>query len=172
MELNQCSSGRSYIEAVHLFYSTITFVFPDLSTFKCFERLVPRSQFHGIKRMSLAWNYGEVGWDFEYNHLPCPSNEQTWKEVCKAVSEMRGLEFVRVLLENCPGSPYQDSDLDLQQPLWKIQKSAMVELFVYGEKKELTRMCGCGCGRTKNRCYGSQLYEDASPEPGWLSESQ
>ncbi|KAL5389697.1 hypothetical protein DPSP01_002191 [Paraphaeosphaeria sporulosa] len=167
LEPQQCvailqACKRTYVEAAHLLYTTHTFMFSDLTSFLCFERLVPSHHWHRIKSIGITWDYDEVGHDFEYDHLPCPTNEETWKEVCRAVSEMKGLEHLRVDLEKCPMNPYQASDLDLQQPLRDITAPIVLDLFVYGKRKALTAICGCGCGGIEGRCYGSVAFDQTS----------
>ncbi|KAL5414651.1 hypothetical protein PMIN04_008931 [Paraphaeosphaeria minitans] len=161
--LQACKKTR-YVEAAHLLYSTNTFMFPDLTTFLCFERIVPSLHWHHIKSIGIAWDYEEVNYDFQYDHLPCPTNAKTWKEVYREFSKMKGLERLRVDLKNCPLSPYQDSDFDLQQPLRDITIPAVLELFVYGKRKALAAVCGCGCAGTEGRCCGSETLDQLSLE--------
>jgi hypothetical protein len=149
MSRKHFSFYHRYVEAAHLLYSTNTFMCSDLTTFLCFERLVPSHQWHRIKSIGIAWDYDEVNYDFQYDHLPCPTNQQTWNEVCRAVSNMKGLGRLRVDVITSPVSPYHDGDYELSQPLQDITTAAILEYFVYNKRKVLVGRCGCGCGRAE-----------------------
>ncbi|KAF2440868.1 hypothetical protein P171DRAFT_84509 [Karstenula rhodostoma CBS 690.94] len=154
MEPQQClailqACKKTYVEAAHLLYSTNTFKFLDLTTFVCFERLVPNHYWHRIQSICIAWDYDEIHYLFQYHQNPCPANEQTWNEVCQAISKMKGLGFLRVDLEL-----YAEVVL---QPLQEITAPAIFEFFVWNKRKAFAGRCGCGCGRAES-FHGSGPY--------------
>lgn len=132
-------------------------MFPDLTTFMCFERLVPDYHWHRIKSIGIAWDY-EVRYDFQYPILPCPTNEQTWKDVCRSISKMEGIQLLRVDLIRCPRGPHHHSGYELSQPLREITNPAVFEYFVFKERDALAGRCGCGCGRAEG-FHGSGPFD-------------
>lgn len=137
--------GRRYIEAAHLLYSRNTFIFPDLTTYLCFERLVPGCHWHRIQSLSFSWDYCETYYIFDYDIAPCPANKRTWEEVCRAVSQMEGLERVSVKLVETPLDPYGEDEI--LQPLGDIKRPIVLECFEFNERRALVGRCWCGCGR-------------------------
>ena len=87
----------SYTEAITILYSHNTFEFHELYPFISFPSSLLSSRFDAIRSLQLTLKLNHfVGLPLECSLLS-PNNE-TWKRVCSLISNMQGLQNLRVEL--------------------------------------------------------------------------
>ncbi|KAF1842547.1 uncharacterized protein K460DRAFT_370513, partial [Cucurbitaria berberidis CBS 394.84] len=114
----------AYLEAAQFIYASNTFQIPDLTSYVCFQRLLPANSFQAIQSIHMKWESPICCELFGYERYGfIPYDISSWNQTWQEISGIKGLKYVRVDMTSIDpiskyGADYEDL---LFSPLEAVQ---------------------------------------------------